>query len=223
MAAKCSTSMSLCALRLTRLNPVTGFLAAGPNNSYQTTQTISLGFEPVLSEGEDREMRGSGDCVIVQCKAPDILKRWNFTLTMGAREPGLEEMLTGGAAITDNAGTPNVIGANFPAPLACGQLQPAVAIEAWTKAVVDDAQRGDLPWIRWVWPYAIWSPGGGTLEQGFQQPSFTGSSKSNPSLNLDAVYNDYPAGVVVGPHGGWFHDTFKPDGTACQYATASSS
>jgi hypothetical protein len=222
MATRCATSMNLCALRFTRLNPVTGFLAPGPNNSYVTTQLISLGFEPVVSEGEDREMRGACDCVVVQFKANNILKRWNFTLNMAQREPGLEEMLTGAATIHD--GGANVIGANFPAPLACGSQPSAVAMEGWTKAIVDDAQVSDLPWIRWVWPYSIWTPGGGTLEAGFQQPAFTGSSKSNAALDLDAVYGDMPAGAADGltSHGGWFFDSFKPDGTNCQYTTASS-
>jgi hypothetical protein len=223
MAAKCSTSMSLCAARFTRLDPTTGFLAPGPNNSYVTTQTISLGFDPVVSEGEDRELRGSCDCMIVQFKANDILKRWNLTLNMGQREPGLEELLTGAAAI--HAQDATLIGANHVAPLACGANPPAVAVEGWSKAMHDDAQRGDWPWIRWVWLYSIWAPGGGTLEAGFQQPAFTGSSRSNPQLDLDAVYGDFPAGVAnqLTEHGGWFHDTFKPASTDCNYAAASSS
>jgi len=222
MATKCSTSMSLCAIRLTRLVPETGYLAAGPNNSYATDALISLGFDPVVSEGEDREMRGACDCMIVQFKAQDLLKRWNLTLNMGQREPGLEELLTGAAVIHD--GSNNVIGANFPAALDCGEAQPAVAVEAWTKAIVGDAQRADGPYIRWVFPYTIWTPGGGTLEGGFQQPSFTGSTKSNPVLDLDAIYGDMPAGAAdeLGPQGGWFHDTFIPTSTNCAYQTASS-
>lgn len=222
MAPKCSTSMNICALRVTRLDPTTGVLAPGPNNSYVTSKLMSLAFDGEYDEGDSRVKRAGCDCIVVQAKAVDILLRWNLTLTMAQREPALEEMLTGGALITDNAVPANPIGVNFPAGVACGANPPAVAIEAWTKAWVGDSQRSDSPWIRWVWLNSIWRVGGGTLEADFQEPSFTGTSKSNPALNLNGIYHDIPAGVVLTPQGGWFHDTTHPADTSCSYATASS-
>lgn len=222
MAAVRSKSVNLCALRVTRLNPVTGLLAPGPKNSYVTSQLISLGFDPQISEGEDREQRGACDCLAVAMKAEDILKRFNLELNLVFREPGLEEMLTGGALITDTGTPGNPIGVNWPLPLDCGELGPAVAIEAWTKAWSGRQQNSLHPWVRWFWPYTKWRPAGGTLEAGFQDPSFVGFTQENDAFDLDTVYGDVPAGAVLLAGGGWFHDSALPTESSPEYATASS-
>lgn len=223
MATKRSKSVNICAVRITRLDPVTGELAPGPHNSYTLKQMMSLAFDPEIDQGASDVQRGGCDCVVAQRKAPDILIRWNLTLNPAFREPGLEEMLTGGAVITDAAGTPNIIGVNFPLPAACGVLAPAVAIEAWSKAWSGRQQRADTPWIRWFWKYTVWRPAGGTLENGFQDPSFVGYSQENDVLDFDAIYGDVPDGAVLLPGGGWYHDTAIPGESSPEYTTASSS
>lgn len=222
MAASCGTSVNLCAVRFTRLNPVTGALSPGPNNSFVTTALASLGFDPEVDEGDSRVQRSACDCVTVQMKAEDILLRWNLELNLQQLAPGLEEMLTGGALITDNAVPANPIGANFALPLACGTQAPAVAIEAWTKAWLNDAQVAATPYIRWFWPYTKWRKAAGTLEADFQTPQYVGFTRTNTNFSLQAVYGDVPAGAVITAGGGWWFDSQLPPTASCDYKTASS-
>src|SRR3954471_14574536 len=98
---KCLASIHLCRIRVTRLED-TGAPAAGPNNVYVSDKPLVLGVTPVLEAGVDRTLVGGCDCIVATYRGYDKLKRVDFQLDLGALEPGLSEMLTGSAVITDS-------------------------------------------------------------------------------------------------------------------------
>jgi hypothetical protein len=222
---QCTTPILLCAMRITRLN-ADGSLAAGPNNAYITDNPISLGLNPNIKTGDSQEIVGGCGCVCVSYKAPDSLLRFDLDFDFCALEPGLFEIMTGGALVTDESDVPVAIGNSFPNQLACSEpTQPPFAIEAWAQGYIDDRQAPDpASYIRWVFPMAFANLDNWVIGNQFLLPSLKGWTRSNPTWPADgSIYDDYPAGVELGPLGGWFQDTADHVPTAeCAYQTASS-
>ena len=155
----CGISLGVCRLRVTRVDPTTGCVLSEADNGFVLEDIISVEVAPNIETGTDTTLIGGCGCKIATYKAPDILKRYDLTLTTPIKSAALESLLTDGGILYDNSTTPVPVGYSFPTDLACDESQIPVAIEFWTKNWVDDAQDGDLPWIHWVFPYSIWSPG----------------------------------------------------------------
>lgn len=213
MAAECLAAIHLCRIRVTRLD-ATGNPTAGPNNSYVSDKPIQLGVTPVLEQGQDKTLVGGCDCIVATYRGYDKLKRFDFELDLGSLEPGLIEMLTGGAAVT-SGGVP--IGVSFSdQQFDCsGPPSPNVALEAWQDAWADDHQDDTWPYIRWLFPSTFWQLGANTLQNDFLQPKITGFSRGNPVWDT-GIYGDQA--VALAPLGGFFYDTTIPT-AACGYAS----
>lgn len=223
--AQCTTPILLCAMRVTRLN-ADGSLAAGPNNAYITNNPISLGMNPNIKQGLSEEVVGGCGCVCVSYKGPDSLLRFDLDLEFCALEPGLIELMTGGAVIVDDSTVPVPIGGSFADQLSCSQpSQPAFALEAWAQGYQDDRPAADpASYVRWVFPMVFANLDSWVVGNTFLLPKLKGWTRSNPAWPADgSVYNDYPAGAEVGPLGGWFQDAAASVPVAeCAYQTASS-
>lgn len=215
---QCPTSLHLCRLRVTRLNP-DGTLATGPKNSYVTASLSHLNWTSVVDEGEDTTVIGGCDCIAVQRKGYDKLKRFTFELEMTEWEFPLMEMMLGASAILDTSTIPVPIGNQWPTTLQCGQVQPAVAIEAWADAWDNDTQLpSPFRYMRYLWTQSYWQIGNGSLQNDFQLPILNGFSRSNAAWGL-GPYNDqkYSAGTVGGV---WLSDVIPV--ATCDYQVASS-
>ncbi len=213
MADKCLAAIHICRLRVTRLD-ASGNPAAGPNNAYITDKPMQLGVTPTIEAGADRTLVGGCDCIIATYRGPDKLKRFDLTLDLGVLEPGLLEMLTGAAAITD---TGDVIGVWWSdQAFDCSNPQPSVAIEAWQTAWDGGGPSADFPVVHWIWPLTHWQIGAHTLQNDFLQPQVTGFSLANSSWG-EGIWGDMPE--TVGPLGGWFYDTEDLPDAQCGYVT----
>lgn len=203
MAAVCASAIHLCFIRVTRLNSL-GEPVAGPNNFVCSNEPMMLTVTPDILAGESKDLKGGCDQLVATYRGQDILKRFNLELDMGQVLPALEEMMTGGAAITDLSGEP--IGVQFQVP--CGSQQPYVAFEAWQDLWDCDHQPSSpYPYRRWVFPSSRWQRGPETLQNDFDQPKFTGFSVANSNWG-EGIYHDTT--VAAGANGDWFFDTVLP-------------
>lgn len=216
----CATSIQICKLRATRLNP-DGSLKAGANGHVVSDKTMMLEVKPNVLSGEQKNMVSGCDCLAVQYRGKDKLLHFDLTLHMTALEPALLELLTGAPLRTDLSTVPVAIGNEWPNQLDCSQpVQAATAIEVWTNAQVSDRQV-DPPfqYYRWIWPSSYWQISNFNLENDFMQLTLDGYTKSNP--NFANAYGDWPPGVTrYGPLGGFFLDSIQPI-AVCGYSGGS--
>lgn len=210
MAAVCPSALHLCFLRITRLDSL-GAPVAGPNNFLVYDKPMMLTVTPDILAGEVKDLKGGCDQLIATYRGQDIFKRFNLELDTGTISPALEEILTGGDAILNEAQEP--IGVQFQVP--CGSQQPFVALEAWQDLYDCDHQPlTPYPYKRWVWPATRWQRGAETLQNDFDQPKFTGFTQGNSNWGL-GIYNDVPE--AIGPNGAWFFDTELPEAASCTW------
>lgn len=224
MAAPCGVPLGLCALRITRLVSTTGCVAASPDNSFVTTDLISLQLTPVVEAGADTTLTGGCDCVIASYRGTDKLKRFEFEITNPKLSPALYEMMIGGGLIEDGS-VP--VGTTWPAELSCGEAGSAVAIEFWVKHWNGSSQDSTYPWIHHVYPQTLWQVGQQQFQNDFAQPTLTGFSRSNSCWG-DGPYGDGPEaeyGTSVDISSGGFYYTASdpPADTACDYANVTPS
>jgi hypothetical protein len=223
MANACPTPIHVCRARFTRLVDSTGVVAAAPNNHVVTDAPMEFTITPVISEGDDIELKGGCDCVCVSYKGRDRLKRFDLAIQLCKYEPALVELLTGAALFTNGSAEP--IGNVWPIALGCATTgQPPVAVELWS-----DNYEGDAPsaaanrYTRWVFPRSFWQWDEITLNNEFTTPSFNGWSQSNTAWANP--YNDLPTGVTSaggasGTGGAFFDDGPLPT-VVCGYSTFS--
>lgn len=212
MAAKCLTPIRFCAFRVTLLD-VFGNVAAGPNNSIVSGKAIQVQVTPDMDTGTERTVRNGCDCIVAEYLPDPILKRWTFQLDRATLDPALESMLLGDTVILDGADPIGSVGASLGD---CGVTRPRVAFETWMDAYDVDHPDSDFPFVHFVWPSTVWTPGGNmTMGADFTQPSLNGASRENP-LWGHGPYGDQP--TEIGTYGYFYTATAPPD-TACGYAT----
>lgn len=205
----CDSVIHICRIRVTRVDSV-GEPIAGPNNVYVSDKPMMLVATPDVLAGEVKDQKGGCDQLLATYRGQDILKRYNLELDQGVVEPGLEEMLTGGAAILD--GSNGAIGVWFASP--CGTQQPFVCFEAWQDLWDCDHQPASpYQFVHWIWPSSRWQKGAITLQNDFTQPKFLGFSVANPEWGL-GIYGDLPEAAQ--PNGGYFFSNALPT-ASCGY------
>lgn len=213
MAAVCPAILHFCRVRLTRLDTV-GNVAAPPNNSYVSAGAISLQYGSEVSTGEDRELKTGCGCIIASAKDPDIVKRFNFELTMATFEPVLFEMLTGATIKLDGS---DPIGIDFPDQTDCDFEPSYVAFEGWADAYDGNAPDQTRPYFYVVWPSTTWTIGQTTLQNDFAQLPLTGFSRSN-ALWGHGPYGDTGISDVIGANGSLVQIDQAPPTASCDYA-----
>jgi len=213
MAAVCPSILHFCRVRVTRLDNV-GNVAPSPNNSYVSDGAISLQYSAEVSTGEDRELKTGCGCIVASAKDPDVLKRFNFELTMGKFEPALFEMLTGAAVISDGA---DPIGIDFPNQTDCDFEPSYVAFEGWADAFDGDSPDPVRPYFYVVWPSTTWQIGQTTLQNDFAQLPLTGFSRSNSQWG-HGPYGDTGLSAPIGPQGSLVQVEGAPPVAECDYA-----
>ena len=219
MAAPCGVPLGLCAFRVTRLIPTTGCVAASPDNSFVTTDLISLSLNPVIEAGADTTLKGGCDCIVASYRGVDSLKRFEFEITNPKLSPALYEMMIGGGIITAGAFP---VGTTWPGQLDCGDSQDAVAIEFWVKHWNNSAQDTTYPWIHHVYPQTLWQIGQQQFTNDFAQPTLSGFSRSNACWG-DGPYGDGPEAQyghsIDLSNGGFYYSASNPPAdTNCDYS-----
>ena len=218
MPAPCGVPLGLCAMRITRLDSTTGCVTGTTDNSFVTTELISLQLTPVVEAGADTTLTGGCDCVIASYRGIDKLKRFEFTITNPKLSPALYEMMIGGGIIND---TTTPVGTTWPAELACDEAQDSVALEFWVKHWNGSSQDTTYPWIHHVYPQTYWQVGQQQFQNDFAQPTLTGFSRSNGCWG-DGPYSDGPEAdygnsIDISNGGFWYTATIPPTDSDCDY------
>ncbi|MDH4038567.1 MAG: hypothetical protein OEV86_13930 [Candidatus Krumholzibacteria bacterium] len=219
MAAPCGVALGLCAMRLTKLQS-TGCMASTPDNSFVTTELVNLTLTPVIEAGADTTLTGGCDCVVASYRGTDKLKRFEFEVTAPKLSPAMYYLLMGGTAFSAG-GFP--VGYVWPTEAACGDTQPAVALEFWVKHWNGDAQDPTYPWIHHVYPQTYWQLGQQQFQNDFAQPTITGFSRKNECWG-DGPYGDGPEALYGTPidisTGTFYYDdtVSLPTDTECDFA-----
>lgn len=221
----CGLSLGICRLRITLLDS-TGCVASAADNSFVLADLISLQSTPNIETGTDTTLIGGCGCKIASYKAPDTIKRYDLTLTTPIKSAALEALLltgnSAGSVLYDDSTDPVPVGFSAPTALGCGEEQLPVAVEAWTKNWVDDAQDADLPWIHWVFPQTLWAPGQETANNDFAQPDFVGFSRTNSCWG-DGPYGDGPETIYgasdfdTSSSYFWFYTPEDPPTASCDF------
>lgn len=215
MASVCGASINACGLRVTELDSE-GNVVGTPNNFWVTSKLIEISVTPEVEEGTDVTMKSGCDCIIATFRAADLLKRFNFTISLGQLEPGLIEMMIGGSVILSGA---DVIGINWPTGIDCeASPPPKVALEVWSFNQDVDAQNTLYPYWHWVWPGTQWQIGEASLGAGdFFRPQLTGFSFGNANW-VHGPYNDDPGDAIEANGAVWATATAPPT-AQCEYQT----
>lgn len=209
----CDESVKLCALRVTALTTA-GAVAAGPNNSYVTDNTISLSPTGDIQVGVESTLVGGCGQIVATFKDPDRLKRFNLSLVLGTPDPALTSMLLGGSLVLSSA---IPVGMSWPINVCPSDTPPpAVAIEAWSYAWSCDHQNPTLPYWYWSFPMCFFSPSNQfTLGNDLLQLDWTGYTRSNPLWG----HGPYGSSILFAAQGGYAQVATVPPTAACGFAT----
>lgn len=144
------------AIRVTRLNEDGSLIFT---ESYTSKSFIRVSFTPEYEEGDEITEKNADGTVCVTFKAPDTLKRATMEVAVCDPDPVLSTMLSGGVLL---AGEPQ--GVTPPAtesqPLGWAAAlvgeDPSgfgVAVEVWSRAIIEGKPALANPYFHWVFPY----------------------------------------------------------------------
>lgn len=178
-----TSSIQGVAVRVTRLDAV-GNLLNGPGDSYTTHAFMRVSFTPEYEEGDEITEKSANGAVCVSYKSPDTLKRITMEFAICEPDPELTQLVSGGILLRKNLGT-------FAAPdhKSVGWAAPAVgddpsgngvAIESWSRAIVDGKPSATLPYYHWIFPYTkLRASGDRVIENGLLANTFEGYGLGN--------------------------------------------
>jgi len=212
MAVNCGVSFGVCAVRLTAVDAA-GNVTGTTDNSYVTDNVTSISLTPNIETGDTFSQRNGCGCSVARFKANDTFNWFEFSLVDAALEPAMMALLLGTPTIEDGA---DIVGQAFLGALECGEDEPAVALEFWTKHIVGSGQDGTFPWIHWVFPKTVWQMGDNTFEEGIALPTVNGFSRTNTQWG-DGPYGDGPPDGQDIAEGGWWKTDVDPPTAACDY------
>lgn len=167
-------------LRCTRLD-ADGNLMSGPYDSFTTSAFIRVSFTPEYEDGEEITEKSADGSQCVSFKADDTLKRMNFEVAICNPDPELTSLLSGGLLLSGPDGNSNEVSKGWAAPMV-GE-SPAgngVAIEVWSRAILNGKPVPGTPYFHWVFPEAkMRQSGDRVIENGLMATTFEGTGTGN--------------------------------------------
>jgi hypothetical protein len=189
MASDNAASVQGVALRVCKLGP-DGKPLVGPKSSIVTDAFMRFGWSSEYTTGEEMEQKGANGNVCVYFQPDDVFKRVTISLAICNPSPELNEMLVGGNILLSDSGT-DPIGYAAPAAGMAGTPN-GVALEVFSRAIVNGRPAPDYPYWRWVFPYAkLKFTGDRVLENGVMANEFEGWGLGNSNYGKGAA-NDWP-------------------------------
>lgn len=188
-----ASSIQAVALRVTKLG-ADGAPLVGADNAFVTSQFTRISFTPEYEIGDEISEKGADGTICVYYKMPDTLKKVNVEVAICKPQPEIYEMLAGGSLLTRTADT-----VGWASPLTGEEPNPdGIALEAWSRAIVDGRPAAVNPFIRWVFPFGKTKMDGErALENGSMAHAFNGEFLGN------TAFGD-------GPVGDWEFPTASP-------------
>jgi hypothetical protein len=181
------------AIRVTRLDAGGQLI---PNESYTSKSFIRVSFTPEYEEGDEITEKNADGTVCVTFKAPDTLKRVTMEVAVCDPDPVLSQMLSGGVVLAGD--TPL-------APLGWASAEvgedpsgDGVAVEVWSRAIVDGKPANPNPYFHWVFPYVKTRLGGDrVIENGLLANTYEGFGVGN------LEFGSGPDGTTADPNTAW--------------------
>lgn len=221
MGSGCRSPMSICALRVTRLNsngsPVSGHTAGavsldGGIGSLKWTKQMIVG-------DDIAELDGCGGLAVTR-KYPNRLKRFDVEVDLIDYSYEIREIAYGASLLTSGA---TVLGAADISDTACGAAttRNGVVLEAWGENQECGQLDGTYPYHRVVFPRVYFDPSDGTMQRGANHLILQGFSAVNDNIG-NGPWNDFPT-VPSSSQRLVFEDTALPSAsTDCGYVTTPS-
>jgi hypothetical protein len=144
------------AIRVTKLSPTGGL---DGDESYFSKSFIRVSFTPEYEEGDEITEKNADGTICVTFKAPDTLKRVTMEIAVCDPDPVLSTLLSGGILLVGSvtSGTPPTTATE---PLGWASAQTGedvsgdgVAVEVWSRAIVNGKPAQPNPYFHWVFPY----------------------------------------------------------------------
>ena len=170
------------AIRITPLN------IDGTINSSKPILTtdgfISASFGTEFEDGDEISEKAANGRVCIQYKADDSMTGITFNLSLCSPDPEASALLAGGDVIIDEDG--DVVGYSSPA---VGDLVGnPVAIEIWSKAIINGKPASGDPYWHWVFPYVrVRYEGDREFTNGALTNEFSGTGVGNDGLVDDGL------------------------------------
>jgi hypothetical protein len=186
MAEDYAASVSGVAIRVTSLQS-SGALVA--TESYTSKSFIRVSFTPEYEEGDEITEKNADGTVCVSFKAPDTLKRVTMEIAVCDPDPVLSSMLSGGVVLAGD--TPA-------APLGWASAEvgedpsgDGVAVEVWSRAIVDGKPANPNPYFHWVFPYVKTRLSGDrVIENGLLANTYEGFGVGNSEFDFGPAGED---------------------------------
>jgi hypothetical protein len=177
-----------CAIRVSRLES-NGVPSPGADSLYVSDALTQLQVTPVISEGDEFEIKNACGEVCVNFKDCDRLKRLDLTLGFCYPDPELLELVAGGSLLTSG----DAVGYAYP-ELGATSCPNGVSIELWARRIgTDGSSDADFPWEWYVLPRTYWQHSTRTFENGPITVELTGFATENENW-FDGPLNDWPVG-----------------------------
>lgn len=202
----CRNSMSVCAVRASRLNS-DGTYAAGASGAVAMCGGIGkVTWTPQFQTGDDiTELDGCGNIAVAR-KYDDKRKRYDIELDMITYSYELLELITGATLLTDGG----TVGYADLVQVSCGEafVQPAIALEAWGEAVNCDGSSLASPYTVQVFPFiGNMLADARTLQRGVNHIVLKGSTKPNANFASGPFGDLTPLAAIEG----WDHAELDAD------------
>lgn len=178
-------------LRLTKLD-ASGAPMVGPENSYTTEALVAMGLGNTYSEPDPIELRnGAGITCVYYAPPPTLLGGTIEDMQVCSPDPYILTFCCGGDLIMNGT---DVVGYRAP-EVNVDPTPNGVAIEAFSRAVLDNAFAASLPYFHWVIPRAKLRPSEAMTLNGEDAltPTLTGTLEQNP------MFGDGPVGDIEFP------------------------
>lgn len=213
MAVNCGVSFGLCRTRVTTLDDL-GNVVDEVGNSYVSDKLVTISLSPNIETGSEFIRKNGCGCNLANFRSANIFKWFEFELEDGALEPEMQSMMLGDTPIMDGA---DVVGVAFGSALSCDEQESIVALEFWTKHILESGQDGIHPWVHWVFPATSWSLGDNAAEEDFMANALSGFSRTNPFWG-EGPYGDGPPDGADIRNGGYWKTAEDPPDADCASA-----
>lgn len=219
----CLNSMSICALRLSRLNDDGTFVGASATGAVARVGGIGkITWTPSIQTGDDiAEVDGCGSLAVSR-KYPDLRKRYDLEIDFITTSYELMELLAGATLLTDGEDT---VGYAELVQVTCGSglSQARVAVEAWGENVNCDGSLLDPPYAVHVFPNFIGTPDARTLEKGVNHVIFKGPVTAAGDGFGNGPFNDLDplTGITGWDHAELLADALPSVDGDCGYTATS--
>lgn len=217
----CRNKLSICAVRITRLNADGSPVGGNTTGAVSLVGGIgSLKWTSQYVTGDDiAELDGCGGLAVVR-KYEDRLKRVDVEIDFLVQSYELREIAYDAELITVGG---VVRGAADLVETSCGtqSVKNGVIVEAWGENWVCNQADADFPYDREVFPRVFFTPGDGQMQRGVNHFVLKGYGRPNSNFG-NGPFNDLPVPNENAVRFG-FDDTALPTAsTDCGYETTPS-